>query len=246
MGAVVNVIIVRIVVPGDPDEQRVELWLQEIGGRRSVVDEAHFDRRARQIAGIGDQGHFRILTRQRDNDAALRLARAGRLEPARRELAGRRRALPGDRSAGPTASARRRRLRPSRRRNGRPPVGEMIVTTGGSAAQAALRGPRDLAVWFACADRLALRRASSSTSRTMSGRLKRSRKREAGKKSACCSQPRLTCQPIRSSPPGGGHVIAGRRPGDPARRRRLDEQRQQLLPVAPAQPADRAVDVSND
>ena len=37
---------------------------------------------------------------------------------------------------------------------------------------------------------------------TMSGRLKRSRKREAGKKSAAWFQPRLTCQPIRSSPPG--------------------------------------------
>jgi hypothetical protein len=78
--------------------------------------------------------------------------------------------------------------------------GERIVTTGGSLAATEAVSVLRLAA------SLAWRTASPSsrvfnTSLTMSGRLKRSEKREAGKKSASCVQPRLRCQPIRSSPP---------------------------------------------
>ena len=45
---------------------------------------------------------------------------------------------------------------------------------------------------------------------------------------------------------GRGHVIAGRRPGDPGFGLAIDEQREQLLAVGPAMPADRAVAIGRD
>ena len=45
---------------------------------------------------------------------------------------------------------------------------------------------------------------------------------------------------------GRGHVVAGRRPGDPGLGLAVDEQRQQLLAVRPAMPADRAVVIGRD
>ena len=73
--------------------------------------------------------------------------------------------------------------------------------TGGSRSMIGVSSSRRLAAVLAA---LTASPSSSvwSTARTTSGRLNLSRNREAGKKSASWAQPRLTCQPIRSSPPG--------------------------------------------
>ena len=75
----------------------------------------------------------------------------------------------------------------------------------------------------------------------MSGRLNWARNCEAAKKSASCFPAAIDVPADQILAAGRGHVIAVGSPGDPFAGLRLDEQGEQFLAVAPAQPADRAV-----
>ena len=81
-------------------------------------------------------------------------------------------------------------------------VGETIFKTGGSVVSMGAVSCSALGFFVSLHRPPPPRPRVFRTSCTMSGRLKRAEKREAGKKSASWVQPRLRCQPIRSSPPG--------------------------------------------
>ena len=118
-------------------------------------------------------------------------------------------------------SYRRRNCRPAPARRSSRPAAARPRSALSSACASPSRRP---------AGSPPLRRASSARSLTMSGRLKRAEKREAGKKSACLRPAAIEMPADQILAARGGHVIAGRRPGDPAARRHVDEQGESSAP----------------
>ena len=159
--------------------------------------------------------------------------------------AGRRSARPRDRPARPEGERTSKStsiVSPSNVASG---FGERIVTTGGSLAATEAVSVLRLAASLAWRDRFAFV-AGLQHQLDDVGPVETVGETRGGKEVGLLRPAAVDVPADQILAAGRRHVIAGRRPGDPFARGNVDEQREQLRAVRPAQPADRAVAIGDD
>ena len=236
------VVVVGVLIARDADEQRVEFRLHQVRRARPVVDELDADRSAREVAGMGDERHGRVFSRQRHGDAALGVMRARLFKPGR-----------GDRlTVGQHVKAVDRQ--PGRRPEGVSDRHRIY------RKMRAVRGRQDRCDRRQCGlDRLRFNSAQGRCIGAANGLVLVARLQDkthnvgpiepgaelrGGEKVGLLIPSAIDVPADQILAAGGSHVIAGLGPGDPFAGLRLDEKNEKQLAVFPAPPLDRAVALS--